>query len=77
MASAIPGIIIPVNGLSILKMISKLSYIRNPKNNENACIAYFSFLRPVFRYEETDSPISTAANSVAIIYRKASRISVI
>lgn len=65
----VTGIIMSMDGLSSENMCSKFSYIRNAQNRKNTRIAYFKLIRPVFMYEETDSPINNAANSKATTYK--------
>jgi hypothetical protein len=69
MDKPVAGTIMSIDGLSSENKCSKFSYIRNPQNRKNTTIAYFKLIRPVFMYEETDSPINTAANSEATTYR--------
>ena len=72
MDNPVKGIIISVNGLSKEYKCSMFSYIRNAQNNENAIMAYFSFLIPVFRYAEIDNAIKTADNKAPTTYNKIS-----
>lgn len=72
MLNPVAGIIISVDGLSNEKKCSKFSYIRNAQKRENARMAYFSFLRPLFRYAEIDNAIKTADNPEPKRYRKIS-----
>ena len=62
------GIIISVNSLSNESNDSNISYIRNPENNANATIAYFSFLRPLFRYAEIDNTVKIVENTEPTAY---------
>ena len=69
MDKPVAGTIMSIDGLSSKNKCSKFSYIRNPQNRKITTIAYFKLIRLVFMYEETDSPINTAANSEATTYR--------
>ena len=70
MTSTKEGIIISVNSLSNDSNDSNISYIRNPENKANATIAYFNFLRPVFRYAEIDKAVNIAENTEPIAYNE-------
>lgn len=72
MDNPVIGIIISVYGLSKEYKCSIFSYIRNAQNNENAIIAYLSFLIPLFRYAEIDNAIKNADNKTATTYNKIS-----
>jgi len=77
MDNPVKGIIISVNVLSNEYKCSIFSYIRNAQNNENAIIAYFSFLMPLFRYAEIDNAIKNADNKEPTRYNKISNRSLI
>ena len=63
---------ISVNALSSEKTCSKFSYIRNTQNNENAKVAYSSFLRPLLKYAKIDSPAKIPDNIEPAVYNSAS-----